>query len=321
MKKIKVAFADAWAGFEKPIIEILQKRYQVEISDNPDFLIYSFAGKSYKKYKNCVKIFFSYENILPNFNECDYALGLHDMSFGKRYKRIAYEVTSKDTSASNIPSNTLTLEDLQGRRFCNFVYSNSTLGKGSAFRMELCKRLMEYKHVDCPGRVLNNMSISDAGLARPKQGHWNWEKQKVDLLKQYKFTIAIENQFSENGYWTEKIMHPFISKSIPIYSGSSTVGEVFNTKAFINCHDYDNDIDKIIKRIIEIDTNDDLYLEMVNAKPVLPDSYLWTLQEDVEGFLFDIFEKGVQPFEKRIVVRRNIFKKVIRRMKRILKGK
>jgi hypothetical protein len=47
---------------------------------------------------------------------------------------------------------------------------------------------------------------------------------------------------------------------VPIYWGNKLVDKDFNTKSFISYHDYEND-EAVIERIIELDRNDDLYLE------------------------------------------------------------
>jgi len=82
---------------------------------------------------------------------------------------------------------------------------------------------------------------------------------KIAFLRNYKFTIAFENS-SHPGYTTEKILHPFVANSIPIYWGNPLVAKDFNPKSFINCHDYIN-FEEVIEKIIEIDTDDDLYQE------------------------------------------------------------
>ena len=88
-QKIKINFCDWWGGFNKNenrYYSILKRYYDIEISDNPDFLFYSCYGRDFKKY-NCIKIFGNGENILPNFNECDYGEGADYINFGDRYIR------------------------------------------------------------------------------------------------------------------------------------------------------------------------------------------------------------------------------------------
>src|SRR3989339_543510 len=93
--------------------------------------------------------------------------------------------------------------------------------------------------------------------------------KKLKFLKNYKFTIAFENSVTP-GYNTEKLIHPIIANSIPIYFGDPFVSRDFNTKSFINVHDFKN-MDDVIKRIIQIDNDDKLYERILN-EPWLKDN-------------------------------------------------
>jgi hypothetical protein len=86
---------------------------------------------------------------------------------------------------------------------------------------------------------------------------------KCEILKYFKFNMAFENSMEYNGkigYATEKIYEPMMALSIPIYWGNPEVHKDFNTKSFINWNDYGSD-EKVIERIIEIDNDDDLYMD------------------------------------------------------------
>ena len=288
-KTVKVKFCDFWDDFDEhhnEYMDILQEHYNVEISDQPDFLFYSCFGREFVEY-DCVKIFVNLENIIPNFNECDYAEGFDYINFGDRYFRKLYEIPSPE-----ICNREAVTAELCNRRFCNFIYSNSFSGEGVFLRQEFCKKLMEYKHVDCPGAILHNMDAGDE-LA-PREG--NWASSKVEFLKKYKFTIAFENSRS-NGYTTEKLTHPLQSFSIPIYWGNPLVTRDFNPKAFINCNDYDNDFAAVIERIKELDNDPEKYLAMLRENPMQPD-FDFGLREQHKQWILHIIEKGNKPFSK-----------------------
>lgn len=92
MKHIKIKFVDVWGGFGKgnqpnDFLNILKQKYDVEISDNPDYIFYSGFGYDHLKY-DCVRIFFTGECITPNFNECDYAIAFDRLQFSDRYLRV-----------------------------------------------------------------------------------------------------------------------------------------------------------------------------------------------------------------------------------------
>ena len=282
-KTIKIDFCDCWSGFNKQnhgIVRTLNKHYNVEFSDQPDFLFYSCFGIKYLDYPNATKIFFTGENVLPNFNECDYATGFDYIDFGDRYFRKNYIVPDK-----NIQDRSKVSDDFFNRKFCNFIYSNADLGKSADLRQEFCKKLMEYKPIDCPGKILNNMSADDLA---PRNGNWWTSKRK--FLEKYKFTIAFENS-SSNGYTTEKLYQPLQAFSIPIYWGNPLVTRDFNPKAFINCNDFDNDFDAVIERIKEIDNNPDLYLAMLRESPMQKD-FDFDQNKKFEQWLINIIEKG-----------------------------
>ena len=89
MKKIKIKFSGMTGSFDQNnnfITNILKKHYEIEFSDEPDYLIYSVNSMDYLKY-NCVRIYYTPENLTPDFNICDYAIGFDYLDFGDRYIR------------------------------------------------------------------------------------------------------------------------------------------------------------------------------------------------------------------------------------------
>jgi hypothetical protein len=182
------------------------------------------------------------------------------------------------------------IEKIKGEktRFCNFLYSNDTPFRNKFFRI-----LSKYKHIDSPGKSMNNMPSLEKSnnlvLTRPKKGMPEWEKEKIEFFKSYKFTIAFEGKYG----WavSEKIYDAMLANSIPIYWGNPEIKREFNTKSFINYHDIEDNVKKIIpkiflkipvlnfflnlwvieplairkmiKRIIEMDNNGELYASVL----------------------------------------------------------
>ncbi|MCQ4917017.1 glycosyltransferase, partial [Bacteroides nordii] len=70
------------------IANLISKKYRIERSLTPDYLFFSVFGYENIYYHNCTKIFYSGQNITPDFNICDYAIGFNFVSFGDRYIRI-----------------------------------------------------------------------------------------------------------------------------------------------------------------------------------------------------------------------------------------
>ena len=246
MKKIlKINFTDFWSDFNKKdnlFWNLLSQNYDLKLSDTPDILFYSYFGRDFTKYK-CVRVFFQGENFRPNFKECDYAFSFDYMPENKRNYRLPLYAFYDDVKKLTLPKDPELIFQTKSK-FCAFVVSNKYATK----RIKFFNKLSKYKKVDSGGRYLNN-------IGGPI-------KNKGQFISEYKFTIAFENS-SYPGYTTEKIFEPMLVNSIPIYWGNPVVNKDFNTKSFINVHDFKNE-DEVISKIIEIDNNDELYKNMIS---------------------------------------------------------
>lgn len=105
--------------------------------------------------------------------------------------------------------------------------------------------------------------------------------------QQYKFSIAFENT-SSKGYTTEKLIEAKAAGTIPIYWGNPEIAKEFNTKSFINCHEYEN-FDEVIEVIKKIDNDDELYLKYLNEPFSLEGFDLE--KKELSDFLYNIIEK------------------------------
>ncbi|MES3005352.1 MAG: glycosyltransferase family 10 [Patescibacteria group bacterium] len=262
------------------LVTILKKYYEVELSENPDYLFYNESGYEHLKY-NCIKIFYTGENLHPNFNLCDYALGFDYMDFGDRYYRLPIylvanfyreaeitQVGNQDFTKQNI----FTKEDLATKtEFCSFVYSNYL---GDVAREEFFNKLSSYKKVNAGGFYLNNIGERVAN--------------KLEFEMKHKFSIAFENS-SREGYTTEKLPTALLARTIPIYWGNPEIQREFNEGRFINCHKY-KDFNQVIERVKEIDTDDNLYLQIIN-KPITTSHDFEKVREGFELFLKNIIDQ------------------------------
>lgn len=275
-KSIKINFSDFYTGFQpnnNGIYSILNKYYDIEISEKPDFLFYNCYAQNHLRYNEAIKIFCCGENIRADFNVCDYAMTYDRLNFNNRHHRNMMGTKKPD----------IKLDNLVDRKFCNFIYSNNYLGNLIKTRNNFCLKLAKYKHVDCPGKVLNNMKNA---ISLRYDG--NWVKSKLDFIKNYKFTIAFENSMA-SGYITEKLKHPFLCNTIPIYMGDPDVTLDFNPKAFINCNDFKN-FDEVVEYIEYLDNNDDAYMAMLHEPAMQPD-FDWE-NDKIDKFLISIIENG-----------------------------
>ncbi len=282
MKEIQINFVDFWSGFvpeECFIYRLLSQRYQVVISERPDYLFYSCGGYRHLDYPDAVRIFYTGENVVPDFNVCDYAIGFHHLRFEDRYVRfplyLVYRITPEELERLEKPK--VVSPELANRKFCNFVYSNGK--QADPMRESFFRLLSEYKRVDSGGRYLNNIGgpVTD----------------KLEFLSQYKFTIAFEN-CALSGYTTEKILDPMRALSMPIYYGDPNVDRDFNPGAIIRIKDRTS-LERAVEEIVRLDRDDEAYLEKLRRPWFAQTGITKSYESKLENFLSHIIE---QPFEK-----------------------
>lgn len=252
METLRIYFADFWKSFDMQdnyFWNLLSERYRLILDPiQPDILIYSHLGrldvrkKTFHRFK-CIRIFYSGENLRPDFDECDFALTYEHLD-DPRHLRLPLYVLYDDYPQL---IHREVADDLlrQKTKFCCFVVSNP----GNPIRNDFFRLLSQYKKVDSGGRYLNNIGgpVSD----------------KIEFMKSYKFVISFENE-SHPGYVTEKVYEPKLVDSIPIYWGDPLIFREFNRGSFINCHDFKT-MEEVVERIVELDQNDALYMQYARA--------------------------------------------------------
>lgn len=259
---MKVQFIDFWSGDWDPndniFVQFLRKYTNVEVVNDGrcDILIYSFFGNNHKHpiFKNVKKVFYLGEpyparpeadlnltfNFTPQHNNIRLPLWmLHHIGvdwFNPNAFNYIDKFYKKDENIL-----------LQKNKFCAFISRVH-----QQHRVDFVKKLSEYKHVECPGPILNNTGSVLGGT---------WE-DKVNYLKPFKFCIAFENR-KQDGYCSEKILQPFLAGCIPLYWGANRVEEDFRKESFLCLEDL-NDVDKFIKTIKLVDNNDELWMKLYN---------------------------------------------------------
>jgi hypothetical protein len=261
MRKLKLGFTDTHDHLAQFFSSILANRFDVEIdNENPDYLIFGDEnfGTNNKNFKrsDVVKIFYTGENRRPENYDCDYAITF-DHNYNNWHYRLPLYVIYQ-WSLDQIHKTKYGYYHILGDNepqektdFASFVVSNGNCKE----RNEFFEKLSAYKKVDSGGKLFNNIQADLSG-----------EEAKIDFLASRKFNICFESG-SYPGYTTEKILHAFYAKTIPIYWGSPTVVADFNPAAFINVHDFDN-FDDVIEYVKKVDNDDELYNKMVSASPL-----------------------------------------------------
>lgn len=294
MKKIK--YVDFWRDFKPEefiLHEVLSDLYDIELSDEPDYVIFSVYGSEHLKYKNAIKIFYTGENLVPDFNVCDYAIGVDYIEYGDRYIRVPNyyaDVYRQKFVDDCMHKHEVDDEILKEKtEFCSFVYSNN---RADIIRTNLFEIMNSYKRVNSGGRYMNNIGQPE-GVA-----------DKVQFQKKHKFAIACENSKHE-GYTTEKLIEAFAANLIPIYWGDPLVGKIFNTKSFINVNDYKT-LDDVLKKVVELDNDDSLYMEMLKQPVFLPEreneQNIENVNKRVQDFCKNIFEQKREDAYRRNMV-------------------
>ena len=260
---MNVAFLDFWFGFQPEnnffihLIRSIKDNVNITSPENADVIFYSCFGDSYKKF-NIKKIFFTGENLRPDFNDCDLSLSFDFDNYNNRNIRLPLWYLYIDwfnVKSYNNPDWLIPVEYLSGdneftkkdkSQFCSTVFSSPYNS-----RFNMVNLLNNYKQVDCYGKIHNN-KLPDG------------EKYKMDVISNYKFNICFENSLYP-GYFTEKLLHAKIAGCIPIYYSDESYSIDFNTKCCINLIDFENEFE-LIEYIREIDNNVDLYKSIKNQK-------------------------------------------------------
>jgi len=281
MKQLKIYFEDMW-GYDQfqfnpqdnYFINLFKQEYEVVVDPDPDILIYSVFGYNNKKY-NCKKVFVCGENIGNNFKHphlesCDASLSQFDEQGTNIYYPLWCIFTNwfNETQPRPLPSNPTFLTDIDDlakpklykkTKFCAFINNNPIEN-----RIKMFETLSTYKKVDSYGQLFNNVGGALRGS----------EQAKIDMLKDYKFTIAFENSFHP-GYNTEKIIQPLSVNCLPIYWGGPKIKQYFNMDKIIYADNFAN-YEQLLRFIVELDNNDELFDHMQKMTSIQDAFYSFT---------------------------------------------
>lgn len=280
IKRIAIIDAGRDPQIVKAILPFLADRFNLEFTSarEADYVFHSCNGYQVLKCPG-IRIFITGENVSPNFNISDYALAFDPIIFGDRYLRLPlFRLYSDAYAALCAPRPPAEEVFAQKSGFCAYVMSNT---KNSApERTVVFEALSAYKPIASGGKWRNNVGgpVVD----------------KIAFQSKYKFVLAVENS-STPGYLTEKFAQAAQSNTVPIYWGDPTIGEQFNPRAFVNCHEFDS-FEAVAERVAQIDTDDELYKKML-SEPWFPNGKEPEnlRHETIANFLANIFD---QPYDQ-----------------------
>lgn len=153
-----------------------------------------------------------YRYILQNYKKFDLIL-THNLDI---IKTLTPEVHCRYVTADGIFLDTPALDKAshEKSRLCSHIFSNKKFLPGHKLRHEIAAMLPP-----------NSFDLFGSGTGK-------WLEKKSDALRNYYFSVSVENSRS-SGYFTEKIMDCFATRTVPIYWGDDHVWEHFNKEGAI----------------------------------------------------------------------------------------
>ena len=106
----------------------------------------------------------------------------------------------------------------------SFLCSSNSMSDGHRYRISWAEKLKN--RVDLYGGVCGSKKIGVVG-----NQHYH-HKRKTEAMNDYMFSVVIENDSYET-YFTEKITDCFATGTIPVYWGTSDIGNYFNKDGII----------------------------------------------------------------------------------------
>ena len=280
---MKVCFSDFWTPFDPNnnffthIIRDLFQEVEIVEPEDADVMFFSVFGNENGRYKNCKKVFFTGENVQPNFRRCDYSLTFDFNDHGGKNYRLPlwylyidwFGVETYDNPGWLIPESYLynhnEFTQKKKDKFCSIVY-----GKQIESRINAVQNISSnYKKVDVFGKANPNYYLPDG------------EKYKLDLISSYKFSLCYENSVTP-GYHTEKLLHGKIAGNVPIYYGDETISQDFNPDCFINAVNMSDE--ELVQTIIELDQSEVLY-DKISREPIFTEKLSL---DGIKNFMYEI---------------------------------
>jgi len=289
-RTVRIKFVGFWESFDTRdnfFTRLLEPRYRLELCDDPEYVVYAYVGRRRKEFLqyDCVRIFYTGENLPPDWQACDWAFTFEHTAHPRHFRLPHWPFYVPPEALVKPADHDPAAVVARKTKFCAFVVSNP-LCKA---RNDFFRRLSRYKPVDSGGKVLNTL------------GHRVADKRS--FLADYKFTIAFENE-SHPGYTTEKIVEPMLVDSIPIYWGDPCVGRDFDTNSFLSVHDQGpltrRSLDDLVDRVVAVDRDPALHAALL-SRPWLRGNRVPACASSaaiLEQFT-TIFETPVEPVARR----------------------
>lgn len=260
---VKIGFFDFWGYKDSPvdwfeIDDFILRAFReyginyllVDPSDEECDIVFKSVFKCGKQIKgNPIIIGYTGEPIY-NIQDADLSLTFDDDSETNLY------YPTWQTQSRRYYENTVVKNADEKTLFCSFAQGVEVKKRTETY-LYLCEN---YKHIISYGSIYCTAGYQ---LKNYKKNF----KLFQDAHRKVKFNMCFENTETHGtkSFITERIIHAYAFGTVPIYCGAENVVRWFNPYSFINCNGLTNE--EILEKIAEVDNNDNLYRDMLYAKP------------------------------------------------------
>lgn len=243
----------------------------LEISYNPDIELFGPIGKRYfiKNSKAKIKIFYTGECVSKNtidkswmqysdncINDADLSLGYDNIDENKYKNYVRFPIwifynfygllNNKNYTKDDIKKVVDSINNAKSKKnkFASLVASHDPTN----IRIQMYNQISKIDSISCPGKLFHN----DDTLKL------NFNNDKIEYLKDFKFNICPENAISD-GYITEKLFDSFKSGCIPIYNGDENIELDLVNKNALLFFKKDEDNTEVLKEIEKLNKDEKLF--------------------------------------------------------------
>lgn len=217
-----------------------------------------------------------------------------------KHKNIQYTHNANPWFVGKSYDELLTKQNHSKTKLISVVTSNKAFTEGHKKRLDFVKKLKAHfgDKMDLYGRGINDFD------------------DKWDVLADYKYTVAIENDWCDD-WVTEKYFDCVLANTLPFYYGCPNLESIVDEQSFIRIDI--NNVEQSIK-IIESAINNGVFEE---RQQVLENQKIKSLNEDqFFPWLANILDKqDVNAKKKEITLRLNVDLSFKRRIKKIISKK
>lgn len=263
MTKLKVKFTDFWTGFN-PGADVLfggmLREYSDSLvlsNDDPDIVIFSVFGTSYRGYPKALKVLHTPENFCVNqYPAFDYVTGLNQVfKHDCKFSMTCYDFDHRNIRMPNYIRRYgyESVKQVEDRAYTEktknilFLYRNQV-----EYRNSYVRELMKHIQVDSPGECLRNLPYQVI--------------DKLEFMKQYKLVLAFENTI-HIGYSSEKIYDCYLTKCIPVYYGDPNIDRDYDSRSMILANKYTpKELAEKMNQVIE---NKTYFDEIISVNPII----------------------------------------------------